>query len=130
MSVCNSCQKTKTLPVGTKEIAVGKIEPSTDVFVYIKNHTTNRLSLICDGLDVNSDPLPFTSTSEGNLTIDVSDFKFMPDHSYELYVVDTTYIRMPVTIGTTEYDCLALSFENYFIGEVNQEFESRTLEIQ
>jgi hypothetical protein len=72
------CQRVKDIPVCTNSIEVGTIsEIETDVFVYIKNLTTDAEKV-----------LEATSDDEGLVVVDVSTFNFSKNYVYEIKITD------------------------------------------
>ena len=107
MSVCVPCNKTELLPVCIDTINIGTITDfDTDIFIYVRDNT------VPGGREIQKEE---TSGSAGEVSLDSKLFKFMPDHSYELWVTlrDATSKedRETIDIGGTDITCLTIHFE-------------------
>ena len=109
MSVCDPCLQTQLIPVCVTNLTVGDIAAlNTDVFVYIEDLTTGRLTRF----DVTTD-------GTGAVIIVLTDRPdFMPDHAYELHLTLATATSIEdkelITIlnATPAVDCISIRF-NY-----------------
>jgi len=99
----------RTLLACTTTLTVGTIANiSTAIYIYIHDHTTDRL-------------VRYSATSDGAglVTVDLSDGQqYAEDHDYELYITlaSATNIEEKVsfTINAVAYSCVALNFKRAY----------------
>lgn len=98
---CKNCSKANVIPACVGEIVIGKISDFlTNVYVVFEDITQNRII-----------SFPSTSTGDGTVKIDSSDFMFPENHSYEITI--TKEIGTPgveFTIDSTSYPCIGARF--------------------
>lgn len=125
---CNNCTKFKTLPSCLEDLVIGTLTgvASTNVYVYLKNHSTGLLYRFSA-----------TTTLYGGLTIDLTDngqFAPTPKHDYELWVTlasaTNTDEREDITIDTVDYSCVSFTFENVFVGYNLVDYTTQTLKLK
>ena len=109
MSVCNPCLQTDTIPTCLTDLVIGTItDTTTDVFIYFKDHTTNKT-------------IRFEETSDGAGLVTVTGLDtqpdFMPNHSYEVWITLAIAVSIEekedITVpnAATSTECIALDFE-------------------
>jgi hypothetical protein len=122
---CPTCQETKPIPKCVDTLIIGAIDyDSTDIYIYVKNLTTERIQRI-----------DAVSGISGEVSLDLTDPDkeyYSPNFTYELWVTlraNTQNEALDITIGYRVYDCLVLRFESIFEGEDIAEFTEHELEI-
>jgi hypothetical protein len=91
------------LPVCMAILTIGDTtHNTTDMYVYIKNHTT----------DAPVTRFEVETNGSGLLTVDLTDYPQIEGHDYELWATLTTdNERVEITISAVQYTCFALTFE-------------------
>jgi hypothetical protein len=107
------CQRVKDIPVCTNSIEVGSIsEIETEIFVYIKNLTTDTEKVF-----------ETTSDENGLVVVDVSKFNFSKNYTYELRITDKDW--NPLDIQLSEYNIVdCVSFDAKSITSTLDDFSS------
>ncbi len=105
MSNCNPCPIMRPLPKCMGVLTIGDTTfNNTDVFVYIKNHTTSILTRF-----------ETTTSGTGLVTLDLTNMYQIEGHDYELWVTLDTATNMDerinITIDAVIYTCVAITFE-------------------
>ena len=122
---CNICSQFRPIPTCTESLIIGDTNlASTDVYVYLKNLSTDYLKRFSA-----------TTSLYGILTLDLTDFKGTPNHDYELWATlqSATNIdeRIDIDVDGVSYDCFGFTFENVFSDEnVLAEYATQTLKLK
>lgn len=105
MSICTPNLSTKCIPICTAYLIIGTIPNlDTPVNVYIKDITTGRIETLQE-----------LSDDVGQVEIDISDYTFSDNHSYELWITTASggiNDKLYITIGESSSLTVALCFED------------------
>jgi len=123
---CNTCQQTKSIPQCTTLLVLGTIAENTEVYIFVKNHTTGYIHR-----------QEATSDEDGVLSLDLSlpDSSFYnPDSNYEVWATLRTTsqnTKLNISISAVNYTCFDLSFNSLYGEEdENISYPTHTLEIE
>lgn len=123
-TVCNPCTAMRTLIACTSTLTVGTIANlTTAVYVYIHNHTTDKLVRYST-----------TSSDAGLVSFDLSDGQsYMEGHDYELWITLQSATNMDervnFTIDAVAYSCAALEFHRLYDNDDAIQSQNQTLKI-
>lgn len=122
---CPTCTETKPIPKCVDSLVIGAIDlDSTDVYIYVKNLTTERIQRIETTSDING---------EVSLALTNPDKEFYsPDFTFELWITLRTATindKEDITIGYTTTDCFTIRFTEVFDGEDIAAFTEHELEL-